>query len=103
MTTALDMQEMQVHAGEAAKLLKKMANEHRLLVLCTLAGGEMSVRDLNTIIPLSQSALSQHLAALREAGLVRTRREAQTIFYSLQGEDAMKLIDVLRSIYCPDL
>ncbi len=103
MNSALDIQQMQVHAGEAANLLKKMANEHRLLVLCTLASGELSVGDLNAQIPLSQSALSQHLGALREAGLVQTRREAQTIFYSLQGENAMKVIEVLRSIYCPDL
>lgn len=100
MPAATDMQE---HAAHAAQLLKKMANEHRLLVLCTLVGGEMSVGELNALIPLSQSALSQHLAALREAELVHTRREGQNIFYSLRGEEAIKVIEVLQSIYCPDL
>jgi len=94
---------MQEHSARAAQLLKKMANEHRLLVLCSLVGGEKSVGELNAMIPLSQSALSQHLAALREADLVQTRREAQTIFYSLQGSDAIRVIEVLQSIYCPEL
>lgn len=97
------MQQMQDNAGKAAALLKKMANEHRLLVLCTLMAGELSVSELNEMMPLSQSALSQHLASLRAAGLVKTRREAQTIYYSLQGDEAVKVIAVLKSIYCPDL
>ena len=58
--------------------------------------------DLNERVPLSQSALSQHLASLREAGLVRTRKESQTVYYSVQGEEAMKIIAVLQSIYCPN-
>jgi len=91
------------HAKEAAKMLKRMANEHRLMVLCSLASGELSVGDLNARLPLSQSALSQHLASLREADLVKTRRESQTIYYSLQGEQAKKIIAVLQSIYCPEL
>lgn len=94
---------MQQNAGQAAKLLKTMANQHRLLVLCTLISGELSVGQLNELMPLSQSALSQHLAALRESGLVKTRRESQTIFYSLQGDEAIKVIAVLKSIYCPEL
>ena len=93
---------MQVHAAEAAALLKKMANESRLLVLCTLVDGEMSVSQLNAVIPLSQSALSQHLAALREAQLVSTRREAQTIYYALNGDEATRVLAVLQSIYCPE-
>jgi ArsR family transcriptional regulator, virulence genes transcriptional regulator len=99
----LDMAEMQTHAKEAATLLKKMGNEHRLLVLCTLLAGELSVGELNALMPLSQSSLSQHLASLREAGLVETRRESQTIFYRLCGDEAIKIITVLQSIYCPDL
>ncbi|NND66245.1 MAG: winged helix-turn-helix transcriptional regulator [Halioglobus sp.] len=94
---------MQEHAAQAAQLLKKMANEHRLLVLCALADGEMSVSELNAVIPLSQSALSQHLAALRAAGLVQTRRESLSVYYRLQGEAAIKVIEVLQSIYCPEL
>lgn len=93
--------EMQAHAQEATALLKALANENRLMILCTLLQGEMSVGELNTNVPLSQSALSQHLASLREAGLVSTRKEAQTVYYQLQGEEAQKIIAVLQSIYCP--
>jgi len=96
--------DMKVHAQAAASLLKALANENRLMILCTLMGsgdmGEMSVGELNALVPLSQSALSQHLASLREAGLVSTRKEAQTVFYRLEGEDASKVIALLQSIYC---
>ena len=102
-TLPVDMRAMQAHAKEAADLLKKLANEHRLLVLCTLINGERSVGELNALMPLSQSSLSQHLASLRQAGLVKTRRESQTIYYSLRGEHAIKVIAVLQSLYCPDL
>ncbi|NOX51242.1 MAG: winged helix-turn-helix transcriptional regulator [Gammaproteobacteria bacterium] len=91
---------MAEHAKEAANLLKKLGNEHRLLVMCTLMEGELSVGELNELTPLSQSSLSQHLASLREAGLVKTRRESQSIFYSLCGDEATKIIEVLHSIYC---
>ncbi|MFO1368898.1 MAG: metalloregulator ArsR/SmtB family transcription factor [Marinagarivorans sp.] len=93
---------MQAHAAQAASLLKALANEHRLMIMCTLIEGELCVGDLNERVPLSQSALSQHLASLREAGLVRTRKESQTVYYSVQGEEAMKIIAVLQSIYCPN-
>ncbi len=93
--------EMQQHAQAAATLLKALSNENRLMILCTLIVGEMSVGELNARVPLSQSALSQHLASLREAGLVSTRKEAQTVYYSLQGDEAQKIIAVLQSIYCP--
>lgn len=102
-STVSDMEEMQKHAREAANLLKKMGNEHRLLVLCTLIEREMSVGELNQALPLSQSSLSQHLASLREADLVSTRRESQTIYYRLKGEEAIKIIGVLQSIYCPTI
>lgn len=92
---------MQQHAQAAAALLKALANENRLMILCTLIGREMSVGELNEQVPLSQSALSQHLASLREAGLVATRKEAQTVYYRLQGDEAAKVIGVLQSIYCP--
>lgn len=92
---------MQAHAAKAASLLKALANEHRLMIMCTLIDGELCVGDLNERVPLSQSALSQHLASLREAGLVRTRKASQTVYYSVQGEEAMKIIAVLQSIYCP--
>ena len=99
--SASDLADMQKHASEAAGLLKQLGNENRLLILCTLIDGELSVGELNEIIPLSQSALSQHLASLRDAGLVETRRESQTIFYSLCGTEAIQVISVLQSIYCP--
>lgn len=101
--SAADMAEMQQHASDAASLLKQLANEHRLLILCSLIGEELSVGELNDRVPLSQSALSQHLSSLRQAGLVQTRRESQTIFYSLCGDEAIKVIGVLKSIYCPDV
>ena len=96
-----DIHEMQQHAKDAANLMKQLANENRLLILCTLVEGELSVGELNKKIPLSQSALSQHLTALRKANLVQTRRESQSIYYRLQGDEAIKIISVLQSIYCP--
>ena len=100
-STLTDMSGMQEHAKDAANLLKKLGNEHRLLILCTLIQGEMTVGQLNEISPLSQSALSQHLSALRAANLVKTRRESQTIYYSLSGDNAIRVIEVLQSIFCP--
>ena len=94
------LSDMREHAQKAAALLKALANENRLMIMCTLISGEMSVGELNEKIPLSQSALSQHLASLREAGLVTTRKEAQTVFYQLSGDEAIKIIAVLQSIYC---
>jgi len=93
--------EMQMHAQEAANLLKALANENRLMILCSLMGGELSVGELNSKVPLSQSALSQHLGSLREAGVVTTRKESQTVYYRLQGDEATRVIGVLQSIYCP--
>lgn len=88
-------------AAEAAKLMKALANERRLLILCQIADGERSVGSLN--VGLSQSALSQHLALLREEGIVKTRREAQTIYYSIANPAVHKVIETLAAIYCPDL
>lgn len=103
MDTDTIAQEMKNHAGEASKLLKALANESRLMILCSLVQGEMNVSQLNERLDLSQSALSQHLAWLRREKLVNTRRDAQTIFYSLQGTRAKEVIEVLQSIYCADL
>jgi DNA-binding transcriptional ArsR family regulator len=89
-------------ASEAAGLLKLLANEHRLLILCRLAvDGETSVGALGEAVGLGQSALSQHLARLREDGLVATRRDAQTIFYRIADARAARLLAVLKDIYCP--
>ena len=92
--------DMQDHAADAAGLMKALGNESRLMILCILAEGERSVSDLNTIVPLSQSALSQQLARLRQQGLVSTRRESQTIYYSLANGPADRVINLLHDIYC---
>jgi ArsR family transcriptional regulator, virulence genes transcriptional regulator len=92
--------ELSKRAAQAARLLKAMANEKRLMILCTLSQGERSVGDLNQDINLSQSALSQHLAVLRADGLVRTRRESQTIYYSVVEGPALALIQTLYREYC---
>ena len=84
---------MQANADEAARLLKILANGQRLRVLCLLIGGELSVGQINERIDLSQSALSQHLAKLRDDGLVKTRRESQTIYYRLSSLPAQRLED----------
>jgi DNA-binding transcriptional ArsR family regulator len=91
---------MSEHAADAAGLMKALGNESRLMILCLLADGERSVGDLNAVVSLSQSALSQQLARLRQQGLVRTRRESQTIYYSLAEGPANRVIHVLHDIYC---
>jgi len=93
-------EQMSEHAADAAGLLKALGNESRLIILCMLADAERSVGELNEIIPLSQSALSQQLARLRQQGLVTTRRESQTIYYSLAEGPADQIIHVLHDIYC---
>ena len=92
--------DMQAHAADAARLMKALGNESRLMVLCMLTEGEQSVSILNDTIPLSQSALSQQLARLRQQGLVQTRRESQTIYYSLADGPAERIINLLHDIYC---
>jgi DNA-binding transcriptional ArsR family regulator len=96
----LDLEQMRASAGAAARLLKAMANENRLLVLCHLLEGERSVGELNAELDLSQSALSQHLAVLREDGLVATRRESQTIYYRVASEAVSSVLAALHGIYC---
>lgn len=97
-----DIEDLERKAAEAAGLLKLLANENRLLILCRLAmAGEMSVTGLAAAIELSQSALSQHLAKMRDDGLLTTRREAQTIFYRIADANAARLLALLKDIYCP--
>ena len=96
----LDSARMAQNADRAVDLLKRLANRHRLMILCSLAEGEASVSKLNELIDLSQSALSQHLAVLREDGLVATRREGQTIHYALTDSPALRVIQTLHDIYC---
>lgn len=91
---------MAAHAQSAADLLKALANPHRLQILCLLGDEEWSVGAINECVPLSQSALSQHLAVLRADGLVETRREAQTIYYRVAPGPALDVIHALHKHFC---
>jgi ArsR family transcriptional regulator, virulence genes transcriptional regulator len=97
---AAALEVMKAHASDAAQLMKTLGNDQRLLILCNLLERPMSVGELNERVALSQSALSQHLAVLREAGLVETRREAQSIHYSLPSGPVTRVMALLQSIYC---
>jgi DNA-binding transcriptional ArsR family regulator len=91
-------------ASQAAALLKALSNEHRLLILCHLiADGELTVGTLVERVGLSQSALSQHLARLRDEELIGFRRESQTLFYSVTDPKASQVLELLRDLFCPEL
>jgi ArsR family transcriptional regulator, virulence genes transcriptional regulator len=96
----MDMNQMLENAVKASTLLKAMANERRLMILCYLLLEERSVGELEELVGLSQSALSQHLAKLRRDRLVKTRRQAQTVFYSINGDEARALMRTLYELYC---
>lgn len=96
----MDLEKLHQNAEAASRLLKAMSNGHRLLILCQLGQKELCVSDLVEVVGLSQSALSQHLARLRRDGLVRTRRDAQTIYYSLASPEAEAVIATLYALYC---
>lgn len=98
---SFDLSIFQDSAGRAAGLLRLLANERRLMILCQLVGGELSVGALQDRIGLSQSALSQHLARLREDGIVATRREGQTIFYCVADPAALRVLETLADLFCP--
>ena len=87
-------------ASHAVELLKAMANEWRLMILCQLSEGEKTVTELQNILGLSQSALSQHLAVLRREKIVHARKEAQSVYYSLAGEEATKVMESLHDVFC---
>jgi DNA-binding transcriptional ArsR family regulator len=96
----IDPVELAPKAAQAESFLKALANRHRLMVLCELHKGEHSVTKLQEAVGLSQSSLSQHLARLREDKLVKTRRESQTIHYSLANENVSRFIALLYDIFC---
>jgi ArsR family transcriptional regulator, virulence genes transcriptional regulator len=98
----VNVETLHVSARRASALLKAMGNPHRLMILCQIVHGERSVGELERIVGLSQSALSQHLARLRRDRLVKTRRSAQTIYYSLAGEEASRVLETLYELYCRD-
>ena len=87
-------------ASHACELLKAMANEWRLMILCHLAEGEMTVSELQAKLGLSQSALSQHLAILRRERIVKARKHAQSVSYSLSGDEATRVMQTLHEVFC---
>jgi len=101
---AAALKKLAKQAGDAAQLLKLLANEKRLLILCFLAvRGEMTVGELVGVAKLSQSALSQHLAKLRADGLVEFRRASQTLYYRVVDTRALRVLQLLKEIYCGDM
>ena len=94
------MAELHDMASHACELLKAMANEWRLMILCQLSEGEKTVSELQAILGLSQSALSQHLAILRRERIVSARKHAQSVTYSLAGDEASKVMESLHDVFC---
>lgn len=91
---------LKAQASKASTLLSAMSNEKRLMILCQLIQGERSVNELAELLETRQSTISQHLALLREDGFVQARRDGQTQFYSLSGDDARSILEVLHELYC---
>lgn len=99
--STLDIAQFEAKAAEAARLLRALANQRRLMILCQLTEGERSVGQLKSQVSLSQSALSQHLAVLRDEGVVATRRDGQSIWYRTADPAALKVVATLAEIFCP--
>lgn len=97
-----DLKAFEESAAAAAKLLRSLANERRLMILCQLGDEELSVGALQARLGLSQSALSQHLALLREEGVLAARRDGRTIFYRIADPAALRVIATLAEIFCPE-
>jgi DNA-binding transcriptional ArsR family regulator len=96
-----ELVELEASANSAARLMKLLSSEQRLILLCRLIEGECSVGDLAEHVGLAQSAASQHLAKLRAEGVVATRRDGQTIYYRISDPKAVKVIDTLCDLYRP--
>jgi DNA-binding transcriptional ArsR family regulator len=96
----MNLKHMRETAPRVSELMKVLSNEHRLMILCQLAEGEKSVGELAELLSVRQAALSQQLALLRKDGMVRTRRQAQNVFYSLAREDVRSLMGFLYETYC---
>lgn len=92
--------DLQKSAGKAANLMRSLASEKRLMLLCQLVDGEKSVSALCDALGIAQTNASQQLAVLRREGLVMTRRDGQTIFYALAGKEGRRIIEVLYELYC---
>lgn len=95
----MDIENLEQQLSKASALLKALANEKRLMIVCTLTQGEKNVGELEAVVGLSQSALSQHLARLRRDGVVDTRREAQTIYYSIKDKSVHAVLECLSHLY----
>lgn len=98
----MNLAKMKSSAAKAAVLLKGLANQHRLLVLCHLAEGEKSVGELEVLLDMRQAHLSQHLARLRRDALVETRRDSRTIYYRFSSTEATQLVQLLYDLYCSE-
>lgn len=98
----MNLLQMQQQAELAETYLKQLANKNRLMVLCALLDKKLSVGELNALVPLSQSALSQHLAKLRQAGFVTTERQSQTIYYQVSDAKVAKIISNLYQLFCQE-
>lgn len=96
----MDLEQMSEAAGKASALMKTLGHKGRLMILCQLASGEKSVGELSEILDIRQSPLSQHLSRMRKEALVQTRRDAQTIYYSLKANETGKIIECLYGLYC---
>jgi ArsR family transcriptional regulator len=96
----IDLEQMARSATRASSLMKTLGHKDRLMILCHLANGEKSVGQIADLLEISQSPLSQHLSRMRKEGLVDTRREAQTIFYSLKSGEASRIVEVLYELFC---
>lgn len=99
-TMQIDAVTMRAASKTASELLKSLASEHRLLIVCQLIDGERSVGELAEFLGLRPSAVSQHLTLLRKDGIVSTRREGQTIWYSIASEPARQILETLYRLYC---
>jgi DNA-binding transcriptional ArsR family regulator len=96
----LDLDQMAAAADQASELLKSLGNRHRLLILCQLTESERSVGDLAAFLGLRDSTVSQHLSLLRRDGLVRARRDGQTIWYSIASAPARRVLETLFELFC---
>ncbi len=96
----IDLEHMAQSAARASSLMKTLGHKDRLMILCHLANGEKSVGQIADLLEISQSPLSQHLSRMRKEGLVDTRREAQTIYYSLKSGEASRIVEVLYELFC---
>lgn len=96
----LTSDELKIIAAEASDFLKQLASEQRLMILCHLADGEKTVSELQHLVGLEQSSISQHLARLRKQGIITARRNSQSKYYSITDDNALQVIELLHAIYC---